>query len=50
MEKSADLDGRDSIFGKAYGGLDIVHDIEDAKVDKNDKPFDDIKMSSISIE
>jgi peptidylprolyl isomerase domain and WD repeat-containing protein 1 len=39
-----------SIFGRAIGGLDIIHEIENVKVDKNDKPWEEIKMMSISIE
>jgi len=38
------------IFGRAIGGLDIIHDIEGVKVDKNDKPWEDVKMMSISID
>jgi cyclophilin family peptidyl-prolyl cis-trans isomerase len=38
------------IFGRAIGGLDIIHEIENVKVDKNDKPWEEIKMMSISIE
>ena len=30
--------------------MDVVHAIEKAKTDKNDKPYDDIKMVSITIE
>lgn len=39
-----------SIFGRAVGGLDIIHEIENVKVDKNDKPWEDVKMMSISVE
>jgi len=38
------------IFGRAIGGLDIIHDIENVKVDKNDKPWEEVKMMSISVD
>lgn len=38
-----------SIFGRATAGLDVIHAIEEAKVDKNDKPWEDIKMVSIDV-
>lgn len=40
----------DSVFGRATAGLDVIHAIEDARVDKTDKPYEDIKMVSISID
>jgi len=39
-----------SIFGRAIGGLDIVHEIENVSVDKNDSPWEEVKMMSISVE
>ena len=30
--------------------MDIIHDIEGVKVDKNDKPWEEVKMMSISID
>jgi peptidylprolyl isomerase domain and WD repeat-containing protein 1 len=38
-----------SIFGRATAGLDVIHAIEEARTDKTDKPYDDIKMVSIDI-
>lgn len=43
------LDDKHTIFGRATGGLDVIHSIEDVRVDKTDKPFDEIKMLSIDI-
>ncbi|KAK9897692.1 hypothetical protein P389DRAFT_60626 [Cystobasidium minutum MCA 4210] len=43
------LDGKHTIFGKATSGFEVIHKIENARVDKNDKPYDDIKIVSISI-
>ena len=39
-----------SIFGRAIGGLDIIHEIENVKVDKNDKPWEEIKIMSVTVE
>jgi peptidylprolyl isomerase domain and WD repeat-containing protein 1 len=38
-----------SVFGRATSGLDVIHAIEDTRVDKTDKPYEDIKMVSIDI-
>jgi cyclophilin family peptidyl-prolyl cis-trans isomerase len=36
-----------SIFGKAVGGLEVIHSIEQVPVDKNDKPWDPVIMHSL---
>ncbi|KAL0076192.1 peptidyl-prolyl cis-trans isomerase cyp15 [Phycomyces blakesleeanus] len=43
------LDGKHTIFGRATAGMDVVHTIEQSKVDKNAKPYDDIKIINIEI-
>ncbi|KAJ4380032.1 Peptidyl-prolyl cis-trans isomerase cyp15 [Didymella sp. IMI 355093] len=47
-EKTPWLDGKHTVFGRAVGGMDVVHKIENAKCYK-EKPEDDIKIISISI-
>ena len=47
-EKTSWLDNKHTIFGRAYQGLDVVHQIENAKVRK-EKPEEDIKIVNISI-
>ncbi|ORY22764.1 peptidyl-prolyl cis-trans isomerase [Naematelia encephala] len=45
------LDDKHTVFGRAVGGLEIISDIENVAVDpKTDKPWEDIRISSISIE
>ncbi|GAA5982897.1 hypothetical protein JCM11641_002620 [Rhodosporidiobolus odoratus] len=44
------LDNKHSIFGRATSGYETIHNIENARTDKTDKPFDDIKITSVSIE
>lgn len=39
------LDKKHTVFGRATSGLDVIHRIENAKVDQNDKPRDVIKVS-----
>ncbi|KAJ2595281.1 Peptidyl-prolyl cis-trans isomerase cyp15 [Coemansia sp. RSA 1721] len=43
------LDDKHTIFGRATAGADVVHAIESAKTDKNDKPFDDISIMNVQI-
>jgi peptidylprolyl isomerase domain and WD repeat-containing protein 1 len=38
-----------SIFGRATAGYEVVHQIENVRVDKTDKPHNDIKIVSVSI-
>jgi len=47
-EKTPWLDGKHTIFGRAYQGLDVIHQIQNAKVHK-EKPEEDIKIINISI-
>ncbi|GAA5872288.1 hypothetical protein JCM1840_004117 [Sporobolomyces johnsonii] len=44
------LDNKHSIFGRATSGFEVIHEIENVRTDKGDKPFDDIKIVSIDIE
>ncbi|KAJ3210399.1 Peptidyl-prolyl cis-trans isomerase cyp15 [Dinochytrium kinnereticum] len=43
------LDNKHTVFGRATGGMDVVHLIEKAKTDKNEKPLDDIKILNIEV-
>ncbi len=44
------LDGKHTVFGQVYEGMDIVDNIAISEVDENDKPMEDIKMEKIYIE
>lgn len=39
-----------SVFGRATGGLEVVHAIENVRTDKNDKPLEEVRMMSITVE
>lgn len=39
-----------SVFGRATAGFDVIHAIENVRTDKGDKPLDEIKISSITLE
>ncbi|GAA6019190.1 hypothetical protein JCM8202_000928 [Rhodotorula sphaerocarpa] len=44
------LDNKHSVFGRATGGFDVIHAIENVRADKGDKPLDEIQISSITLE
>lgn len=44
------LDKKHTIFGRVLSGLEVVHTIENVKVDKTDKPFEDIKIINVDVE
>jgi len=44
------LDFKHTVFGQVYEGLDIVDAIAAADVDANDKPLEDIVITSVRIE
>ena len=44
------LDGKHSVFGQVYQGMEVVDDIASSKVDFRDKPLKDIVIESATIE
>ncbi|EEB07532.2 WD repeat containing cyclophilin family peptidyl- prolyl cis-trans isomerase Cyp9 [Schizosaccharomyces japonicus yFS275] len=43
------LDGKHTIFARAYAGMDVIHRIEDAETDKYDRPLQPVKIINITI-
>ncbi|KAK0555607.1 Peptidyl-prolyl cis-trans isomerase cyp15 [Tilletia horrida] len=43
------LDNKHTVFGRAVGGFDVIHAIENARTGKDDKPRDDIKILNVSL-
>ncbi|KAG7445741.1 peptidyl-prolyl cis-trans isomerase [Guyanagaster necrorhizus] len=44
------LDKKHTIFGRVISGLEVVHAIENVKVNKADKPLEDIKIVNVDVE
>ena len=44
------LDGDYATFGKVISGMDVVHKIEDAQTDSNDKPLKSVILESIKVD
>lgn len=44
------LDKKHTIFGRVFSGLEVVHGIENVKVNKVDKPLEDIKIVNIDVD
>ena len=43
------LDGRHTVFGQVYEGLDIVDKIAATEVDQNDKPIENVEILNIEV-
>lgn len=43
------LDGEYTVFGEVVEGLDIVDKIQQVKTDRNDRPQEDIKITSVKV-
>jgi peptidylprolyl isomerase domain and WD repeat-containing protein 1 len=44
------LDGKHTVFGRAYKGMEVCQNISNAKTNpKTDKPYEDIKIISINL-
>ena len=44
------LDKKHTIFGRVFSGLEVVHGIENVRVNKVDKPLEDIKIVNIDVD
>lgn len=43
------LDRKHTVFGRVVRGMDVVRNIEKAKVNKESKPLEDVKVLNITV-
>ena len=50
VEKAPHLDGEYAAFGKVIEGMDVADAIVGAKRDRMDRPYEDQRMKSVTVE
>ena len=43
------LDHKHTVFGRVTAGMDVVHEIERVRTDKEDRPVEEVKIVSIDV-
>ncbi len=43
------LDGQYTVFGEVIEGMEIIEQIQKVETDRNDRPLNDIKITSITV-